>query len=87
MLEYQPQEYTFTALAGTRVAEVETVREHGQYLMFDPLLVQAGATLGGTVAAGLSGPGRYRYGGVRDFLLGVRLWMGRAIWCGRAARW
>lgn len=73
MLEYQPQEYTFTALAGTPVAEVESMlSEHGQYLMFDPPLVQAGATLGGTVAAGLSGPGRYRYGGVRDALLGVR---------------
>jgi len=41
-------------------------------LPFDPVLVAAGATLGGTVAAGLSGPGRYRYGGVRDFLLGVQ---------------
>ncbi len=46
--------------------------EHGQYLPFDPLLAEADATLGGTVAAGLSGPGRYRYGGVRDFVLGVR---------------
>jgi glycolate oxidase FAD binding subunit len=45
---------------------------HGQYLPFDPPLVERGATLGGTVAAGLSGPGRYRYGGVRDFILGVR---------------
>src|SRR5688500_13334503 len=36
------------------------------------MLVERGATLGGTVAAGLSGPGRYRYGGVRDFILGVR---------------
>ena len=48
------------------------LQEHGQYLPFDPLLVERGATLGGTVAAGVSGPGRYRYGGVRDFLLGVR---------------
>ena len=32
---------------------------------------RSGATLGGTVAAGLSGPGRYRYGGVRDFLVGA----------------
>ncbi len=73
LLDYQPEEFTFTALAGTRLAEVESVlAEHRQYLMFDPVLAGAGATLGGTVAAGLSGPGRYRYGGVRDALLGVR---------------
>jgi glycolate oxidase FAD binding subunit len=34
--------------------------------------VELGATLGGAIAAGLSGPGRHRYGGVRDFVLGVR---------------
>ena len=72
VLEYEPSEYTFTALAGTSLLEVETLlREHGQYLPFDPPFAGAGATLGGTVAAGLSGPGRFRYGGVRDFLLGV----------------
>ena len=72
VLEYEPSEYTFTALAGTPLHEVETLlKEHGQYLPFDPPFVSAGATLGGTVAAGLSGPGRFRYGGVRDFLLGV----------------
>ena len=73
MLEYQPGEFTFTALAGTRVAQVEQIlAEHGQYLPFDPLLVERGATLGGTVAANASGPGRFHYGGVRDFLIGVR---------------
>lgn len=73
MLEYQPGEFTFTALAGTRVSEVEQIlSEHGQYLPFDPLLVERGATLGGTVAANSSGPGRFHYGGVRDFLVGVR---------------
>ncbi len=36
------------------------------------MLVDAGATIGGTVAAGLSGPGRFRYGGIRDFFLGVQ---------------
>jgi glycolate oxidase FAD binding subunit len=46
--------------------------KHGQYLPFDPPLAAEGATLGGTVAAGLSGPGRLRYGGVRDFIIGVR---------------
>jgi len=73
IVEYEPGEFTFTALAGTPIAEIAAaLAEHGQFLPFDPPLVEAGATLGGTVAAGLSGPGRYRYGGVRDFILGVR---------------
>jgi glycolate oxidase FAD binding subunit len=73
VLEYEPGEFTFTALAGTRVAVVrDLLAQHAQYLPFDPPLVQRGATLGGTVAAGLSGSGRYRFGGVRDFILGVR---------------
>ena len=70
--EYNPNEYTFTALSGTTLAEVnDLLAAEGQHLPFDPPFAEAGATLGGTVAAGLSGPGRYRYGGVRDFLLGV----------------
>jgi glycolate oxidase FAD binding subunit len=73
VLEYEPGEFTFTALAGTPVSLVrDLLKEHGQYLPFDPPLAVRGATLGGTVAAGLSGPGRYRFGGVRDFILGVR---------------
>ena len=73
LLEYQPDEFTFTALAGTSLREVNTaLAGHGQYLPFDPPLVEAGATLGGSVASGLSGAGRYRYGGLRDFLLAVR---------------
>ena len=73
IVEYEPGEFTFTARAGTRVADVmRLLDEHGQYLPFDPLLAEHGATLGGTVGCGASGPGRYRYGGVRDFLLGVR---------------
>ena len=35
-------------------------------------LLAAGATLGGTLGAGLSGSGRFRFGGQRDFILGVR---------------
>ena len=73
IIEYEPGEFTFTALAGTPIAEIAAaLAGHEQFLPFDPPLVEAGATLGGTVAAGLSGPGRYRYGGVRDFILGVR---------------
>ena len=73
IVEYDPSEYTFTALAGTPISEInEALRENGQYLPFDPPLVDAGATLGGTIACGLSGPGRLRYGGLRDFLIGIR---------------
>lgn len=73
IVDYEPSEFTFTALAGTPVREVmRALAERGQYLPFDPMLAELGATLGGTVAAGLSGPGRFRYGGLRDFILGVR---------------
>lgn len=74
IIEYEPSEFTFTAWAGTPVSEIaQALGDRQQYLPFDPMLVQTGATIGGTVAAGLSGPGRFRYGGVRDFLVGVKL--------------
>lgn len=79
ILAYEPDEYTFTAYAGTAVSEIAAaLAKNGQYLPFDPLLVEKGATLGGTVAANTSGSGRYRYGGVRDFILGVTFVDGQA---------
>ncbi len=73
VLEYDPEEFTITARAGTPLVEVtEMLAQNGQWLPFDPPLGARGATLGGTLAAGLSGPGRYRFGGVRDFVLGVQ---------------
>jgi glycolate oxidase FAD binding subunit len=72
IVEYTPEECTFTALAGTRIVDIErALAPHGQYLPFDPPLAAAGATLGGTVAAGVNGPCRYRFGGIRDFLIGA----------------
>jgi glycolate oxidase FAD binding subunit len=72
IVDYRPDECIISALAGTRLTEIdEVLRAQGHYLPFDPPLVDAGASLGGTIAAGLSGPCRYRYGGVRDFLLGA----------------
>lgn len=72
VLEYQPGEFVFVARSGTPLLEIEQLlAQHGQYLPFDPPLVAEGATLGGTVAAGLSGSMRQRYGGVRDFVLGI----------------
>jgi glycolate oxidase FAD binding subunit len=78
IVAHTPEECTFTALAGTRIDEIERVlAPHGQYLPFDPPLSAAGATIGGTVAAGLNGSCRYRYGGIRDFLIGARIVDGR----------
>ena len=73
ILDYDPGELTLTARAGTPVADVAAaLADHGQHLPFDPPLAAAGATLGGVVAAGTSGPGAFRHGGVRDFVIGVR---------------
>ena len=73
ILEYQPSEYTVTVRAGTPVRDLgAALNEKGQYLPFDPLL-PAAATIGGTVASNLSGSRRYRYGGLRDFILGAEV--------------
>lgn len=74
IIDYSAEECVLTAYAGTRLADLATVlAASGQRLPFDPPLVASGATLGGTVAAGFNGPGRHRYGGVRDFIIGVAL--------------
>ena len=67
-----------TARAGTPLAELEAVlAEQGQCLPFEPPHFGGGATVGGMVAAGLSGPARASAGAVRDYVLGVTLVNGR----------
>lgn len=74
ILEYSAAECVVAAGAGTPLAEInQALAQHDQYLPFDPPFSADGATIGGTVAAGVSGPGRYRYGGVRDFVIGARV--------------
>jgi glycolate oxidase FAD binding subunit len=73
ILEYQSSEYTITVQAGTKLSEVIAIlADNGQYLPFDPPLAYEDATIGGTVASGLSGPGAYRYGPLKDFIIGVK---------------
>lgn len=74
ILSYQPTELVLTARCGTPLAEIGArLAEHGQMLPFEPPHFGAGATLGGAVACGLSGPRRAFAGSVRDAVLGCRI--------------
>jgi len=78
ILSYEPSELVVTVGAGTPLSELEAVlAERGQCLAFEPPHFawshHAGATVGGMVAAGLSGPARASAGAVREYVLGLRL--------------
>lgn len=74
IVHYEPTELVITALAGTPLTEIEAaLAERGQMLGFEPPHFGATATLGGTIACGLSGPARPFRGAARDFVLGVKL--------------
>ena len=77
---HAPKELVVSARAGTTLAELEdVVASGGQHLIAEPpdltaLLGTAPAaqTVGGVVAANLSGPRRVAWGAMRDHVLGVR---------------
>lgn len=74
IVSYDPTELVITARAGTPLVELEAVlNEAGQMLTCEPAQYGGVATLGGLVAAGLSGPRRPWSGAVRDLVLGTRL--------------
>ena len=76
---YEPTELVVTVRAGTELAELEAVlAERSQHLAFEPPRLGAASTVGGMVAAGLSGPARAAAGSVRDHLLGATLLNGKA---------
>jgi glycolate oxidase FAD binding subunit len=82
---YEPAELVLSAKAATPLAEIETLlAANGQELAFEPmdygLLLggHAGAgTIGGAIAANLSGPRRIKAGAARDHFLGVTAVSGR----------
>ena len=75
VVSYEPSELVVVAGAGTPLPELEDLlAAQNQYLPFEPPHFSvAGGTVGGMVAAGLSGPGRASVGSVRDYVLGARL--------------
>ncbi len=79
VVAYEPTELVITARCGTPLAELEaTLDAQGQMLPFEPPHFGNEATVGGCVAAGLSGPRRANAGALRDYVLGVKLLNGRA---------
>jgi glycolate oxidase FAD binding subunit len=75
---YEPSELVVTVRAGTPLAELEALlAQQGQCLPFEPPHFEGGATVGGMVAAGLSGPARASVGALRDYVLGVSMVNGR----------
>lgn len=73
IIGYEPTELVITARAGTTLAEIESaLAARRQGIACEPPQFGA-ATLGGAVAAGLSGPRRATAGSLRDFVLGVKL--------------
>ena len=74
IVDYDPTELVITARCGTPLAEIEaTLAEKNQMLAFEPPHFADGATIGGVVASGISGPRRAATGAVRDFMLGAVL--------------
>ena len=88
VVDYEPGALTLVAKAGTPMAEIEALLAvEKQRLSFEPmdhrtlLGTQGAPTIGGAVAANVSGPRRISVGACRDFALGVRFvdGMGRAL--------
>lgn len=76
---YRPSELVISARAGTPLPEIEAaLAEEGQHLIAEPPDTGAifgtdrPATIGGVVAANLSGPRRIAWGAMRDHVLGIR---------------
>lgn len=74
ILDYDPTELVITARCGTLLSDIQkSLAAQQQMLAFEPPAFGGNATIGGVIAAGLSGPRRAYAGGVRDFVLGAVL--------------
>jgi len=82
---YEPEELVLSAHAGTPLAEIEALlKASGQEFAFEPMDYgpllggePGRGTIGGVLAANLSGPRRLKAGAARDHILGVNAVSGR----------
>ncbi len=78
IIDYSPTELVISAHAGTPLSELEAaLANENQMLPFEPPHFGPGATLGGTIACGFSGPRRPYAGAARDHVLGITCLNGR----------
>ncbi len=78
VIDYDPAELVITLRAGCKLNQVEALlAESNQMLGFEPLHLGDKATIGGVLASGLAGPRRAYAGGVREYILGVKMLSGR----------
>lgn len=74
VVSYEPTELCITVRAGTRLSDIEKIlADKQQMLPFEPPQYSPNATIGGAIAAGISGPRRAYTGSVRDAILGVKI--------------
>ena len=74
IIDYDPTELCITVRAGTLLSDIEKVLDaENQILPFEPPQYTANATIGGALAAGISGPRRAYSGSARDAILGVKI--------------
>ena len=74
VVEYEPSELVLTARCGTPLSQIESLLSaERQFLAFEPPSLGGDPTIGGVIAAGLSGPRRAHAGAARDFVLGAVL--------------
>jgi glycolate oxidase FAD binding subunit len=70
VLEHTPGDQIVRLEAGVKLEDLQAlISDSDQMLAIDP--PESGATIGGIVAANSSGPRRYRYGTIRDLIIGI----------------
>jgi len=74
VVDYDPTELVVVVKSGTPIQELEgLLAQSRQMLAFEPPRFSGKGTVGGMVAAGLSGPRRRSAGAMKDFILGMTL--------------
>jgi glycolate oxidase FAD binding subunit len=72
VIEHVPGDQVVRVQAGIKLQDLqERLAGSDQMLGLDPVEKDAGATVGGVVAANSSGPRRHRYGTIRDLIIGI----------------